>query len=121
MSNILIVSRLKNVIGHLINKSQVTKYIFYEGPTQAWWDAGREIGMAGCGIREILKARCGMKICRRDSDMLRFQGEIGKRTGIGEIIIKHKLRVNRDIEKYLFPLETSFMNTPVQTGVDRPK
>ena len=47
-----------------------------------------------------------MKIGRRDSDMLRFQGEIGKRTGIGEIIIKHKLRVNRDIEKYLFPLET---------------
>ena len=62
-----------------------------------------------------------MKIGRRDPDMLRFQGEIGKRTGIGEIIIKHKLRVNRDIEKYLFPLETSFMNTPVQTGVDRPK
>ena len=62
-----------------------------------------------------------MKIGRRDPDMLRFQGEIGKRTGIGEIIIKLKLRVNRDIEKYLFPLETSFMNTPVQTGVDRPK
>ena len=54
-----------------------------------------------------------MKIGRRDPDMLRFQGEIGKRTGIGEIIIKLKLRVNRDIEKYLFPLETSFMNTPV--------
>ena len=68
--------------------------------------------MAECGIREILKSRCGMKIGRRDPDMLRFQGEI---------IIKLKLRVNRDIEKYLFPLETSFMNTPVQTGVDRPK
>ena len=69
--------------------------------------------MAGCGIREILKARCGMKIGRRDPDMLRFQGEIGKRSGIGGIIIKLKFRVNRDIEKYLFPLEMGFMNTPV--------
>ena len=37
---------------------------------------------AGCGIREILKARCGMKIGRRDRDMLRFEGGIEDRTGI---------------------------------------
>ena len=54
-----------------------------------------------------------MKIGRRDPDMLRFQGEIGKRSGIAGIIIKLKFRVNRDIEKYLFPLEMGFMNTPV--------
>ena len=53
---------------------------------------GSNIGSAGCrmrlkieagsGIREILKARCGMKIGRRDRDMLRFEGGIEDRTGI---------------------------------------
>ena len=37
--------------------------------------------MAGCGIREILKARCGMKIGRRDPDMLCFQGETREEDG----------------------------------------
>ena len=41
---------------------------------------------AGCGIREILKAGCGMKTERRDWDMLRFVGRIRDRTGIWEII-----------------------------------
>ena len=40
----------------------------------------------GSGIREILKAGCGMKIERRDRDMLRFVGGIRDRTGIYEII-----------------------------------
>ena len=49
---------------------------------------GSNIGSAGCdngmwdGIREILKARCGMKIGRRDRDMLRFEGGIEDRTGM---------------------------------------
>ena len=47
---------------------------------------GSNTGSAGCdngdGIREILKARCGMKIGRRDRDMLRFEGGIEDRTGI---------------------------------------
>ena len=41
---------------------------------------------AGCRIRDSLKARCGMKIGRRDRDILRFEGGIGVGTGIGELI-----------------------------------
>ena len=41
---------------------------------------------AGCGIRDTLKARCGMKIGRRDRDILRFECRIGVGTGIGELI-----------------------------------
>ena len=49
---------------------------------------------AGCGIREILKARCGMKMGRRDQNILRFEGEIGERTWIDGIIVKLEVRVN---------------------------
>ena len=38
------------------------------------------------GIRGSLKARGGMKIGRRDRDILRFEGGIGVGTGIGELI-----------------------------------
>ena len=41
---------------------------------------------AGCGIRDSSKARCGMKIGRRDRDIFRFEGGIGVATGIGELI-----------------------------------
>ena len=41
---------------------------------------------AGCGIRDSLKARCEMKIGRRDRDILRFEGGIGVGAGIGELI-----------------------------------
>ena len=41
---------------------------------------------AGCGIRDTLKARCGMKKGRRDRDILRFECAIGVGTGIGELI-----------------------------------
>ena len=41
---------------------------------------------AGCGIRDALKARCEMKIERRDQDILRFAGGIGVAKGIGELI-----------------------------------
>ena len=37
---------------------------------------------AGCGMTEILIAGCGMKIGRRDRDMLRFVGGIGDRTSM---------------------------------------
>ena len=39
----------------------------------------------GCGIREILKTGCGMKIERRDRDMLHLEGGIRDWTGIGGI------------------------------------
>ena len=42
---------------------------------------------AECGIREIFKARCGIKIGRRDRNTLRFEGGIRDRTGIDGIII----------------------------------
>ena len=38
-------------------------------------------------MTDILIAGYGMKIGRRDRDMLRFVGGIGDRTSIGEIII----------------------------------
>ena len=41
---------------------------------------------AGCRMRDTLKARCGMKIERRDRDILRFECGIGVGTGIGELI-----------------------------------
>ena len=41
---------------------------------------------AGCGIRDSFKARCGMKIGRRDRDILRFEGVIGVGTGKGELM-----------------------------------
>ena len=41
---------------------------------------------AGCGIRDSLKARCGMKIGRRDQDILQFAGGIAVGTGIGELM-----------------------------------
>ena len=41
---------------------------------------------AGCGIRDALKARCEMKIERRDRDILRFAGGIGVAKGIGELL-----------------------------------
>ena len=41
---------------------------------------------AGCGIRDSSKARCGMKIGRRDRNILRFEGGIGFGTGVGELI-----------------------------------
>ena len=41
---------------------------------------------AGCGIRDSLTARYGLKIGRRDRDILRFEGRIGVGTGIGELI-----------------------------------
>ena len=41
---------------------------------------------AGCGIRDSLTARYGLKIGRRDQDILRFEGGIGVGTGIGELI-----------------------------------
>ena len=50
---------------------------------------------AGCGIRDTLKARCGMKIGRRDRDILRFEGGIGVGTGIGELIKRISLLWNR--------------------------
>jgi len=56
---------------------------------------------AGRGITEILIGGCGMKIGRRDRDMLRFVGRIGDRTSIGGIIIKLKLRVTQ----YLFDMK----------------
>ena len=40
---------------------------------------------AGCGIREILKAGCGIKTERRDRDMLCFVGGIRDRTGIWKL------------------------------------
>ena len=46
---------------------------------------------AGCGIREILNAGCGMKTEQRDRDILRFVGGIRDRTGICEIISWTKL------------------------------
>ena len=57
---------------------------------------------AGCGIRDTLKARYGMKIGRRDRDLLRFECEIGVGTGIGELI-----------KKYFFASETGLVNAPV--------
>ena len=39
-----------------------------------------------CRIRDTLKARYGMKIERRDRDILRFECGIGVGTGIGELI-----------------------------------
>ena len=57
---------------------------------------------AGCGIRDSLKARCEMKIGRRDRDILRFECGIGVGTGIGELI-----------KKYFFALETGLINAPV--------
>ena len=44
---------------------------------------------AGCGIQAILKARYGMKIGRRDRDILRFVGGIRDRTDIGLIITRN--------------------------------
>ena len=41
---------------------------------------------AGCGIRDSSKARCGMKIGRRDRDIFRFEGGIGVGTAVGELI-----------------------------------
>ena len=41
---------------------------------------------AGCGIRDSLTARYGLKIGRRDWDILRFEGGIGVETAIGELI-----------------------------------
>ena len=41
---------------------------------------------AGCGIRVSLTARYGLKIGRRDRDIVPFEGGIGVRTGIGELI-----------------------------------
>ena len=41
---------------------------------------------AECGIRDSLMARYGLKIGRRDWDILRFEGGIGVETGIGELI-----------------------------------
>jgi len=41
---------------------------------------------AGCEMRKILRAGCGMKIGRRDRDMLRCVGGIRDRTGICGII-----------------------------------
>ena len=40
---------------------------------------------AECGIREIIKARCGIKIGRRDRNTLPFEGGIRDRTGIDGI------------------------------------
>ena len=57
---------------------------------------------AGCGIRDSLKARCEMKIGRRDWDILRFEGGIGVGAGIGELI-----------KKYFFALETGLINASV--------
>ena len=58
---------------------------------------GSTIGLPGCrmrvkmearwGMTESLIAGCGMKIGRRDWDMLRFIGGIGDRASIGWIII----------------------------------
>ena len=44
------------------------------------------------GIRGIFKARCGIKIGRRDRNTLRFEGRIRDRTGIDGIIIRLKLK-----------------------------
>ena len=52
------------------------------------------------GMTAILIAGCGMKIGRRDRDMLRFEGGIEDRTSIGGIIILLKVRVTQ----YLFGL-----------------
>ena len=41
---------------------------------------------AGCGIRKMLRAGCGMKIGQRDRDMLHCVGGIRDRTGIFGII-----------------------------------
>ena len=54
-----------------------------------------------------------MKMGRRGQNILRFEGEIGERTWIGGIIVKLEVRVNWDIENYLFPLETGFTDAPV--------
>ena len=56
----------------------------------------------GCGIRDTLKARCRIKIGRRDRDILQFEGGIGVGTGIGRA---HK--------KYFFALETGLIYAPV--------
>ena len=56
--------------------------------TSAYGMRGSNIGLAGCGIRENLRARCGMKIGRRDRYMLHFECGIGDRTGKGGMVIK---------------------------------
>ena len=70
---------------------------------------------AECGIREIFKARCRIKIGRRDRNTLRFEGGIRDRTGIDGIIIRLKLRFTdlRDIREYQFALETGLINAPL--------
>ena len=40
----------------------------------------------GCGIWDLLKARCGMKVGRQDWDMNHFEGGIGDRMGVGGIM-----------------------------------
>ena len=40
----------------------------------------------GCGIWDLLKARCGMKVGRQDWDMHHFEGGIGDRMGVGGIM-----------------------------------
>ena len=87
------------------------------------WESN--IGLAGCGmglkieaergIREIFKARYGIKIGRHDRNTLRFEGRIRDRTGIDGIIIRLKLRFTdlRDIREYQFALETGLINAPL--------